>query len=91
MLRRAVHVAWSLLMADGRMVSIAMDKGEVTAADPSAITLKRPDGPSVTLAVNGQTKIRVRGGGSLQPGMRAMALSRGGTALAVRAGAKPAR
>lgn len=86
--RRFVHVDWALLLADGKAVAIAYDRGLVTAKTDSSITLKRPDGKSVTLKVGGGTKILKDG---VKVGDQAIVLSRDGTALNVISGEKTRR
>ena len=83
--RGAVHVGWALVMADGKTVSIALDRGEVSAKSDASITLKRPDGQSVTLKIDSSTKVRAKEN-AISVGDRAEAISQNGTALAILAG-----
>jgi hypothetical protein len=76
---RGVHAEISLIKADGKTNSFVVDRGQVTAESDSLVTLKRKDGPSVTLALNADTKVR----GDIQVDKRAVVFSRGGTAFAV--------
>jgi hypothetical protein len=85
-LRGAVHVGWALIMPDGSAMSLAFDRGEVTAASTSSITLKRADNVSVTLTIDSTTKVRARDG-KIDVGDRAAVFSQGGTAKAILAGA----
>jgi hypothetical protein len=78
--RAAVHVDWALIMADGKSLALAFDRGEVANKTGTSITLKRADGKSVTLAIDEKTKIRKDG---VRVGDRAAAFSRNGTALIV--------
>jgi len=83
--RRFVHIDWALIMPDGRSFTLAYDRGEVSAKTASSITLKRPDGKSVALAVGEKTRIQKDG---VKVGDRAVAFSRDGTALNVISGEK---
>jgi hypothetical protein len=83
--RGAVHVAWALVLPDGKAVAIALDRGEVTAKSDTSITLKRPDGASVTLKIDANTKVRAKDN-AVKVGDRAEAVSQAGTALAIVAG-----
>ncbi len=76
---RGVHAEISLIKADGTTNSFVVDRGQVTAESDSSVTLKRKDGPSVTLALNADTKVR----GDIQVDKGAVVFSRGGTAFAV--------
>lgn len=82
-LRGAVHADINVILVSGEKRSQTLDRGEVTAVSSTSVTIKRPDGPSVTLAVNADTKIRKRGQGSLAAGDRVEAISRNGTALVI--------
>jgi hypothetical protein len=83
--RGAVHVGWSLIMPDGKAVSLALDRGEVTAVSSSSITLKRPDNVSVTLKIDAKTKVHAKDG-KINVGDKSGVVSQGGTALAILAG-----
>ena len=76
---RGVHTEISLIKADGTKDALVVDRGKVTAASQSSVTLARKDGKSVTLGLSGDTKIR----GEIQVDKGAVVLSRGGTAFAV--------
>jgi hypothetical protein len=76
---RGVHAEISLIKADGTTNSFFVDRGQVTAESDSSVTLKRKDGPSVTLVLNADTKVR----GDIQVDKGAVVFSRGGTAFAV--------
>jgi hypothetical protein len=84
--RGAVHVGWSLILADGSAVSFALDRGQVTAASSTSVTTKRADNQSVTLTIDGHTKVRTRHGNAIQVGDKAEALSQGTLALVVVSG-----
>lgn len=75
----AVHADVSFVKADGSSDSFTFDRGQVTAASATSVTIKRADGPSVTKSISAGTKIR----GKLAVGGRAAVFSRGGTAFAV--------
>jgi hypothetical protein len=76
---RGVHTEVSLIKADGTTNSFVADRGQVTAESDTSVTLKRKDGPSVTLGLNADTKVR----GDIQVDKGAVVFSRGGTAFAV--------
>jgi hypothetical protein len=76
LLKRPVHADIDAIKANGAAVQVTLDRGRVTASSPASITLMRPDGVSVTLAVAQTTKVR----GVVSVGARALVLSRGGTA-----------
>ena len=76
---RGVHTEVSLIKADGTTNSFVVDRGQVTAESDTSVTLKRKDGPTVTLGLNADTKVR----GDIQVDKGAVVFSRGGTAFAV--------
>jgi len=76
---RGVHTEISLIKADGTKDAFVVDRGQVTAETQTSVTLSRKDGQSVTLGLNGDTKVR----GDIQVGKGAIVFSRGGTAFAV--------
>jgi hypothetical protein len=71
-----VHADVSVVRVDGSTDSRTFDRGQVTAASQTAVSLQRKDGKSVTLAVDGATRI----GGTLAVGGKALVISQGGTA-----------
>jgi hypothetical protein len=79
-----VHADVSFVRADRSTDSRTFDRGQVTAASLTSVTLQRRDGQSVSLAVNGDTRIR----GRLAVGRRAIVISKGGNALRILAGAR---
>lgn len=79
----AVHADVSLIRADGTQDAFSFDRGKVTAASTSSITVERADGPSVTKGISSDTKVR----GRVAVGGRAAIFSRGGAAFAVLAAA----
>jgi hypothetical protein len=88
---KAVHVDWSLIMADGKTASLALDKGEVTAASSTSFTLKRKDGVSVTLTTDSNTRVLKRQRAAIATGDKALAWSQAGKATLVLAGAPKQR
>jgi hypothetical protein len=82
--RRSVHADLVVKDKDGTYVTITIDRGTVTAASATSITLDRPDGKQVTLAVTTDTKVRgVASVAALQTGKAAVVLSRSGTATQI--------
>ncbi len=81
LVRVAVHADVSTIRADGTTNSYSLDRGQVTAASSTSITLKRLDGQSVTLAITSSTIVR----GQIRVGWPALAYSRSGTAFRIRA------
>jgi hypothetical protein len=71
-----VHADVAVLRADGATDSRTFDRGRLTAASQTAVTLQRKDGRSTTLAINGDTRIH----GKLAVGGKAAVISQGGTA-----------
>jgi hypothetical protein len=82
----AVHADVKLIKADGSADAFSFDRGEVTAASSTSVTLKRADGPSVTKSISADTKLR----GKLAVGGRAAVLSRGSAAFVILAAAPKA-
>ena len=75
----AVHADVEFIKADGSTVSFSFDRGSVTAASNTSVTLKRADGPSVTKSISADTKLR----GKLAVGGKAAVFSKGGAATAI--------
>jgi hypothetical protein len=75
----AVHADVEFIKADGSTVSFSFDRGSVTAASETSVTLKRADGPSVTKSISVDTKLR----GKLAVGGKAAVFSKGGAATAI--------
>ena len=42
--------------AEGQWETVVLDRGEVASIDDASITLKRPDGPTVTLGLTPETR-----------------------------------
>ncbi len=75
----AVHADVKLIKADGETVAFSFDRGDVTAASDTSVTLKRADGPSVTKSISADTKLR----GKLAVGGKAAVFSKGSAAFAI--------
>lgn len=75
----AVHADVSFIKADGSTVSFSFDRGQVTAASATSVTIKRADGPSVTKSIAADTKVR----GKLAVGGKAAIYSQGATAKTI--------
>ena len=74
-----VHTEISLIKADGTKDAFVVDRGQVTAASDKSVTVARKDGKSVTLVLDGNTKVL----GKIQVDKGAVVFSRTGTAFAV--------
>ncbi len=84
LLRRAVHGDLIVKGRDGQFENIAIDRGVVQAKGDHTITLKRPDGPAVTVKVDDNTRYRgVDSFDAVQTGQPAIVVSRDHTALVV--------
>jgi hypothetical protein len=75
----AVHADVSFIKADGSSDAFSFDRGQVTAASETSVTLKRADGPSVTKSISTDTKVR----GTLAVGGKAAVFSKGSAAFAI--------
>ncbi len=82
----AVHADVKAIKADASTVAFSFDRGQVTAASDTSVTVKRADGPSVTKAISSDTKLR----GKLAVNGRAIVISNGSAALAILAAAPKA-
>jgi len=70
-------------------ITVDFDRGTVTAASATSVTLHRPDGQSVTLAITPATKFRgVTSASQLTTGRHAIAISQAGNALHITERAK---
>jgi hypothetical protein len=64
--------------------NVTFDHGDVTAVSASSITVKRPDGQSVTKAIDANTKFRgAQSAGEVKTGKPALVVSKGNTATMV--------
>lgn len=91
LLSRADHATLET-KRNGKWVTVDMDRGNVTAATASSITLNRPDGQSVTLQLLSSTKFggkEATSASALKTGVRAVVISENGSAISVREGTKP--
>lgn len=91
LLSRADHATVEIKKG-GKWVTVDVDRGNVTAASTSSITLSRPDGQSVTLQLSSSTKFRGKeatSASALKTGVRAVVVSQNGAATSVTEGAKP--
>ena len=79
----AVHADVKLIKADGSSNAFSFDRGQVTAASDTSVTVKRADGPSVTKSISADTKLR----GKLAVGGKAAVFSKAGAATAILAAA----
>ncbi|MGH3084561.1 MAG: hypothetical protein ACRDNP_11010 [Gaiellaceae bacterium] len=75
----AVHADVMFIKADGSTVSFSFDRGGVTAASDTSVTIKRADGPSVTKTISADTKLR----GKLAVGGKAAVFSKGSAAMLI--------
>jgi len=75
----AVHADVKLIKADGSTAAFSFDRGQVTAASDTSVTIKRADGPTVTKSISGDTKLR----GKLAVGGRAAIISKGSAAVSI--------
>ena len=83
--RRAVHGDVVVKAKDGSYVTVTFDRGTVTAASATSVTLQRPDtNQPVTVAVDANTKVHgVASAADLQVGKEAVVVSRSGTATQI--------
>ncbi len=83
LLQRSDHTTIEVKVK-GQWKTFEYDRGKVTAASPSSVTLALPDGKSVTEAITSSTKFGgVSGASSLRDNVRAFVVSSGGTALRI--------
>jgi hypothetical protein len=81
-LRRAVHGDLIVRGRGGAYENVTLDKGIVQAKGDHTITLKRPDGPAVTVKVDDDTRYRgVDSFDAIKTGQRAIVVAKDGTAL----------
>jgi hypothetical protein len=93
LLRRADHGTVEVKNKDGSWVTVTFDRGTVTAASASSITLQRPDGQSVTIALTADTRYRgISSADQIATGKAAIVASdSNGNALLVAQGAAAAQ
>ena len=75
----AVHADVTFTKTDGSTVACSFDRGQVTAASATSVTIKRADGPSVTKSISAETKVR----GKLAMGAKAAVYSQAGVAKTI--------
>lgn len=81
---RADHITLEVRQK-GQWVTYDMDRGKVTAVNATSITLARPDGQSVTEAIDSNTKFKgVASAAGIQTGRSALVVSENGTAVRIR-------
>jgi hypothetical protein len=81
--RRAVHGELTVHTKDGYQ-TVTFDRGAVTSANGTSITIRRPDGVSVTEALTPTTRYRgISGASAITTGKQAIVVSHDGTALLV--------
>jgi len=84
MLRRATHGDLVVKGKSQTFENVTFDRGEVTAAGGASITVHRPDGPSVTKAIDASTKFKGIGSAAeIQMNKPAVVVSKGAVAVAV--------
>src|SRR5207245_4299688 len=82
-LRRAIH---GDLIVPGQQgfQNVSFDRGTLTAASQSSVTVQRPDGTSITKSVDQSTRFRgAKTAADLQTGAPAVVVSKGDVAIAV--------
>jgi hypothetical protein len=90
LLGRTDH-ATAEVRVQGQWVTYDLDRGTVTSVSPTAITLLRPDGQSVTFTINSSTKYgRSQSEATMATGRPAAVISKDGVAVRVRQGTGPA-
>lgn len=83
LLARTVHADLVVKAGEG-FRNLTFDRGEVTAVSDTSITLHRPDGVDVTVALTANTRYRgVDGPGAIETGKPAVVLAGDGSALVV--------
>ncbi len=58
LLGRGLHGEWVVKGKDGKPVTIASVRGEITAVSPTSVTVKAEDGFTATYAITADTKVR---------------------------------
>jgi hypothetical protein len=82
--RRAIHGDLIVRNKDGQFVPVTFDRGTLEAKGDNTLTLKRPDGVTVTVTVDDATKYKgVDSFAEVETGKRALVFSRDGKALVV--------
>lgn len=82
--RRAVHGDLVVKDKDGAYVTVTFDRGTVSSASATSITVDRPDGQQVTLTVDADTKVHGKASAAeVETGKAAIVVSRTGTATQI--------
>jgi hypothetical protein len=79
LVRDGVHADISLTRADGTTDAFSVDRGKVTSASSTSLSLQRRDGKTVTVTVNSSTIVR----GTPASGRAVLVFSRSGVAFRV--------
>lgn len=86
-LRRSVHGDLIVRTDDGTFEEVSFDRGEVTEVSSHSLSLERPDGVAVTVALSDATEYHgVDGPGEVEVGGRVFVVSADGTARHVAQG-----
>jgi hypothetical protein len=84
LMRRAVHGDLVVRDKQGQFVPVAFDRGTLVSHDGTTLTVKRPDGATVTSTLTDQTRFRgINSAAELRDGARTLVVSRDGKALVV--------
>ena len=81
LVRLGVHADVSLIRTDGTTDAFAVDRGRVTVASATSLTLQRLDGKTVTLGRSSSAIVR----GTIATGKPVLVFSRNGVAFRIRA------
>ena len=82
--RRADHGDLELKTKDGTWVTVTLDRGTVSAASATSVTIDRPDGQKVTLSINSSTKVHgIASVADLKTGKAAIVVSQSGAATQI--------
>jgi hypothetical protein len=73
------HLQVSFVRADGSTHTASLDRGQVTAASTTSLTIKRADGQSITFTLGANVRIN----GHLAAGGKAVVISRDGAVVRV--------
>jgi hypothetical protein len=89
LLARTAHASLTVKDKSGRWVTVDLDRGTVQSVSSTSITILRPDGVTVTEAIDSSTRFLRQPQSSVVVGDRVVLVAEGGTARYVLAG-KPA-
>jgi hypothetical protein len=79
LIRAGVHADVSLIRADGTKDAFAVDRGKVTAASSTSLTIQRADGKTVTFSIPTTAAVR----GTVTVGRPVLVFSRNGAAFRI--------